>query len=170
MFMPSAVRRSVGTLALAALTVGALATTSLETIGAGSAGASVLAAKSCASYSPGKSGVTQTFCTGKGSVKITQGATTATVAHATCAVSGGFNTVNAGVVVGPAFKGAKPSYFGFEAPTSSKSFTNAVLAYTVNGTKAAVLKNTGTVSANGKSGTFTGTTLTGAAVSGSWSC
>jgi hypothetical protein len=170
MFMPSAVQRSVGTLVLAALAIGALATASLETIGAGSAGASALTAKSCTSYSPGKRGVTQTYCTGKGSVKITQGATTATVAHTTCAVSGGMNTVNAGVVVGPAFKGAKPSYFGFEASASSKSFTNAVLSYTVNGTKAAAFKNTGTIAANGKSGTFTGTTLTGAPVSGSWTC
>ncbi|HWE65828.1 MAG TPA: hypothetical protein VG298_04215 [Acidimicrobiales bacterium] len=128
-------------------------------------------ASGCSSFHPGSKGVIQTFCTGKGVIQLTVGAVTTTIKGGTCAISGGSFTVNAGVVTSSAFKGTKPNYFGLAAQGGgAATFTNAVLAYTAGGVGGAVTKNTGTIAANHKSGTFTGTDLEGAAVSGSFTC
>ena len=124
----------------------------------------------CASYKPGKNGVIRDFCNGKAVVKVVAGGTTTTIKGGTCALSGGYFTVNAGVVVDTTFKGPKPNYFGLDAPPHATTFSNAVLAYAVKGTGGYATKNTGTLATNHKSGTFTGTDLSGNAVSGSFSC
>ncbi|HEX3794733.1 MAG TPA: hypothetical protein VHV57_09560 [Acidimicrobiales bacterium] len=125
----------------------------------------------CSSFKPGSKGVTQTFCTGSAVVKITVGTANTVIKGGTCATTGGFFTVNAGVVVDAySYKGAKPNYFGLEAKSGSSTFANAVLAFTVGGSGSDATKNTGTIAANQKSGTFTGTDLQGAAVSGSFTC
>jgi hypothetical protein len=126
------------------------------------------AATGCSSFTPGKKGVTQTFCGGKAVIMITAGASTVTIKGGTCAVSGPYFTVNAGVVVGPGFKGAKPNYFGVDANPAPGAFTNATISYTLNGTGGLLTKNSGTT--DHKTGTFSGTDLTGAAVTGSFTC
>jgi hypothetical protein len=124
----------------------------------------------CASFKPGKNGVVRDFCNGKAVVKVVVGTSTTTIKGGTCASSGGYFTVNAGVVVDPTFKGSKPNYFGLDAPPHTTTFSNAVLAYAVNGTGDYATKNSGTVASNHKSGTFSGTDLSGHAVSGSFTC
>jgi hypothetical protein len=149
--------------------------------GAGGAGASVShvakakakgkakkKASGCSSFHPGSKGVTQTFCTGKAVIKITIGSATTSIKGGTCAVSGAYFTVNAGVVVGPTFKGTKPNYFGMDASQAPGAFSNATLAYVVAGTSGLLLKNSGVT--NHKTGTFTGTDLSGNPVSGSFTC
>jgi len=154
----------------------------LATLGlvmASSAGASVRAldkhqshksSSGCASYKPGKKGVVRDFCNGKAVVKVVVGTTTTTIKGGTCASSGGYFTVNAGVVVDTTFKGSKPNYFGLDAPPHATTFSNAVLTYTVSGTGSYATNNTGTVASNHKSGTFSGTDQSGHAVSGSFTC
>jgi hypothetical protein len=118
----------------------------------------------------GGKGVIRTFCDGKAVITLTTGTATSTIKGGTCGVSGGYFTVNSGVVIDSSFKGSKPSYFGLDAPPKATTFTNAVLSYVVNGVGGAVTQNSGTVAANHKSGTFTGTELTGTPVSGSFTC
>lgn len=167
-------RLSVATVGLAGM--GSFA---LSVAGAGDAGASIAhvakaakhakkKASGCSSFHPGSKGVTQSFCTGKAVIKITIGATTTTIKGGTCEVSGAYFTVNAGVVVAPTFKGTKPNYFGMDAPKTSGAFSNATLAYVVGGTSGFLSKNSGTT--NHKTGTFSGTDLSGNAVSGSFTC
>jgi hypothetical protein len=125
---------------------------------------------SCAAYKAGKNGVIRTFCTGPATATVTAGGTTTVMKGGTCANSGGFYAINVGVVTGPGFKGAKPNYFGLDAPTNATTFSNATLAYAVSGTGGYATTNSGTVAANHKSGTFSGTDLEGKTVSGSFTC
>lgn len=155
---------------LATVVSAILVVASLGAVGAQSAGAAPKKVSSCTSYKAGSNGVIRTFCGGKGVITLTTGTTTSTIKGGTCGVSGGYFTVNSGVVIDSSFKGAKPNYFGLDAPPKAATFTNAILTYTVNGVGGAVTKNSGTVAANHKSGTFTGTDLTGTPVSGSFSC
>ena len=167
MHSPSTLRR------LAAIATSAAAMGALGTVSAGSlapAGAATHKAESCNSYKPGNKGVIGTFCKGSVVVKLKIGTTTSTIKGGKCSVGGGYFTVNAGVVIDSTFKGAKPNYFGLDAPPKATTFTNATLTYTVNGVGGAVTQNSGTIAANHKSGTFTGTELTGSAVSGSFTC
>ncbi|HXA30634.1 MAG TPA: hypothetical protein VNV87_00145 [Acidimicrobiales bacterium] len=147
-----------------------LVVASLGAVGAQSASAAQKNGSSCTSYKAGSNGVIRTFCGGKVVITLTTGAGTSTIKGGTCGVSGGYFTVNSGVVIDSSFKGAKPNYFGLDVPPKATTFTNAILTYTVNGVGGAVTQNSGTVTANHKSGTFTGTDLTGTAVSGSFSC
>jgi hypothetical protein len=157
-------RRRSATVAAAILVVA-----SLGAVGAQGAGAAPKKGSSCTSYKAGNNGVIRTFCGGKAVITLTTGTTT-TIKGGTCGVSGGYFTVNSGVVIDSSFKGKKPNYFGLDAPPKATTFTNAILTYTVNGVGGAVTKNSGTVTANHKSGTFTGTDLTGTPVSGSFTC
>jgi hypothetical protein len=154
----------------AAVATAIVVVASLGAVSAQSAGAAPKKASSCTSYKAGSKGVIQTFCGGKAVITLKTGTTTSTIKGGTCGVSGGYFTVNAGVVTSSSFKGTKPNYFGLDAPPKATTFTNAVLAYAVNGVGGAVTKNSGTVAANHKSGTFTGTELTGTPVSGSFTC
>ena len=155
---------------LATVATAIMVAASLGAVGAQSAGAGQKKASSCTSYKAGSKGVIRTFCGGKAVIKLTTGTTTSTIKGGTCGVSGGYFTVNSGVVIDSSFKGAKPNYFGLDAPPKATTFTNAILTYAVNGVGGAVTKNSGTVAANHKSGTFTGTELTGTPVSGSFTC
>jgi hypothetical protein len=162
-----------GTVRGAVVAVGIVLMTgaSFGAIGAPSAGAATpKKASGCSSYKAGSNGVIRTFCGGKAVIKVTAGSGTTTIKGGTCGVSGGYFAVNAGVVIDSSFKGSKPNYFGLDAPPKATAFTNSILTYTINGTGGAVTKNTGTVAASHKSGTFTGTDLTGAPVSGSFTC
>jgi hypothetical protein len=170
-------------LSMAAVGLAGMGSFAFASVGVGQAGGSVThvakskakttkpakkKASGCSSYHAGSKGVTQTFCTGKAVVKITVGTATTTIKGGTCAVSGAFFTVNAGVVVGLTFKGTKPNYFGMDAPQASGAFSNATLAYVVGGTSGLLTKNSGDT--NHKTGTFTGTDLSGNAVSGTFTC
>jgi hypothetical protein len=88
----------------------------------------------------------------------------------TCGKSGNYFTVNVGVVVSPIYKGSKPNYFGLDVPPTATSFTNAVLSYATGGVGGYATSNSGTVTSNHKSGTFSGTDLEGKTVSGSFTC
>jgi len=127
-------------------------------------------ASSCSTYKGGRNGVIRTFCTGKATAKVTVGGVATVIKGGTCAKSGNYFTVNVGVVVGPGFKGPKPNYFGLDAPPKATTFTNAVLSYAVGGKGGYATSNSGTVAPNHKSGTFSGTDLQGASVSGSFTC
>ncbi len=140
---------------------------------AGTAGATLLhktTHSSCSAYTAGKKGVVRTFCSGSASVTLTAGGTTTVIKGGTCGKSGNYFTVNAGVVVSSSYKGSKPNYFGLDAPPTATSFTNAILSYAVGGTSGYATSNSGTVAANHKSGTFSGTDLEGKAVSGTFTC
>jgi hypothetical protein len=166
---------AVGTVAIGgtALSAGLAATA-----GASATPASALHAKApkqaktagCSSYHNGSKGVIRAFCTGKAVAKVTVGGVTTTLKGGTCTVGGGYFSLSVGVVIDATFKGPKPNYFGLSAPSGATTFTNATLTYNVNGLSGAVTQNTGTVAANRKSGTFSGTELAGAAVSGSFTC
>jgi hypothetical protein len=155
---------------LATVATSIMVVASLGAVGVQSAGAAQKKAASCTSYKAGSKGVIRAFCGGKVVITLTTGTTTSTIKGGTCGVSGGYFAVNSGVVIDSSFKGAKPNYFGLDAPPNATTFSNAVLTYTVNGVGGAVTQNSGTVAANHKSGTFTGTELTGTAVSGSFTC
>ncbi len=124
----------------------------------------------CSAYKAGKNGVIRTFCTGPATATVTAAGTTTVIKGGTCGKSGNYFTVNVGVVTGPGFKGSKPNYFGLDVPPTATTFSNAVLAYAVGGAGGYATSNSGTVAANHKSGTFSGTDLQGKTVSGSFSC
>jgi hypothetical protein len=153
-----------------------MASFAVDAIGVSGAGAATVTLahakkapkKGCSSFQPGKKGVTQTFCTGKGVITLTVAGTTTIIKGGSCTLSGPYFAVNAGVVVGLSFKGTKPNYFGLDASKAPGAFTNATIAYTVGGKGGFLTKNTGTT--NHKTGTFAGTDLAGNAVSGSFTC
>ncbi len=124
----------------------------------------------CSAYKAGKNGVIRTFCSGRASATVTTAGTTTVIKGGTCGKSGNYFTVNVGVVTSPSYKGAKPNYFGLDVPPTATSFTNGVLAYAVGGTGGYATSNSGTVTSNHKSGTFSGTDLQGKAVSGTFTC
>jgi hypothetical protein len=128
------------------------------------------AASSCSRYKAGRNGVVRTFCTGKATATITAGGATTVIKGGSCEKSGNYFTVNVGVVVGPGFKGAKPNYFGLDVPPTATAFTNAILSYTTSGVSGYASTNSGTVTPDHKSGTFSGTDLQGASVTGSFTC
>ena len=128
-------------------------------------------AGACSSYTPGKGGVVQVFCDGSGTVTVSAGGKDFTVDGATCEVSGGFFTINGGVLVGNDFDGTKPDYVGLNLPQQGGAFSNVALGITVGGTGYALTKNSGTFDAAAKTGTFTGTNLADdAEVTGSFTC
>ncbi len=124
----------------------------------------------CSAYKAGKKGVVRTFCTGKATATVTTGGSTTVIKGGSCGKSGNYFTINVGVVVGPGYKGPKPNYFGLDVPPKATTFTNGVLAYAVHGVGGFATSNNGTVAANHKSGTFSGTDLQGKSVSGSFTC
>lgn len=128
------------------------------------------ASSTCGAYKPGKNGVIRTFCTGPATATVSVGGTTTVMTGGTCVNSGGFFAVNVGVVTGPQFKGAKPNYFGIDVPPNAATFSNVTLAFAANGAGGYATTNSGTVAANHKSGTFSGTDLEGKTVSGSFTC
>ena len=125
---------------------------------------------SCSAYKAGKGGVIRLFCAGKATATVTSAGVTTVIKGGTCGKSGQYFTVNVGVVVGPGFKGSKPNYFGLDAPPNATTFTNAILTYTVGGVGGYASSNSGTIAANHKSGTFSGTGFDGSTVSGSFTC
>jgi hypothetical protein len=167
-------------LTVAAIGLAGMGSFAVSIAGVGGAGASLThvakskskspkkKASGCSSFHPGSKGVTQSFCTGKAVIKITIGATTTSIKGGTCAVSGSYFTVNAGVIVGPTFKGTKPNYFGMDASQAPGAFSKATIAYVVAGTSGLLIKNSGMT--NHKTGTFTGTDLNRNSVTGSFTC
>ena len=139
---------------------------------AGSAGAKAKKSggTSCSAYKAGKNGVIRTFCTGPATATVTTTAGTTVIKGGKCGKSGSYYTVNVGVVVGSNYKGAKPNYFGLDIPPTATSFTNAILSYAVGGVGGYATSNSGTVTSNHKSGTFSGTDLDGNHVSGTFTC
>ncbi len=152
------------------LGLGFTASTSLLVAGPAAAKAHKKAGSSCSAYKAGKNGVIRTFCSGSATATVTVAGTSTVMKGGTCGKSGNYFTVNVGVVTSPGYKGAKPNYFGLDAPPNATSFTNAILSYAVGGTGGYATTNSGTVAANHKSGTFTGTDLQGQTVSGSFTC
>ena len=124
----------------------------------------------CSAYKAGRKGVIRTFCSGPATATVSTGGTTTVIKGGTCGKSGNYFTVNVGVVVGPGYKGPKPNYFGLDVPPGATTFSNAILSYAVHGAGGYATSNNGTVAANHKSGTFSGTDLEGTSVSGSFTC
>ena len=146
------------------------ASTSLLIAGPAAAKAHKKSGSSCSAYKAGKHGVIRTFCSGTATATVTDAGTTTEIKGGTCGKSGNYFTVNVGVVTSPSYKGAKPNYFGLDVPPNATTFSNAILSYAVGGTSGYASSNSGTVAANHKSGTFSGTDLQGQAVSGSFTC
>ena len=123
----------------------------------------------CASYPSGTPGVIRTFCDGSATVKVNVAGVDHTLTGGTCSTSPVFS-VNLGVVSDNQLGGPKPDYFGLTvmAPAADGSFTNGVLVVTVGGKSYPVTKNSGTTSPTG--GSFSGTSLKGEAITGSFTC
>jgi hypothetical protein len=113
------------------------------------------------------------FCgTAKASAKL--GAKTFRFAGGTCATSGPYFTINIGTLITNTVAGAKPgpaTYFGVTlTPPSKGTHVKQALSWTSGGKSYPVLQNQITLKAGLKSGTFTGKSLAGAKVTGSFSC
>ncbi|QXC62940.1 hypothetical protein KSP35_09230 [Aquihabitans sp. G128] len=138
----------------------------------GSSGGSGSGASGCGEYSPGKDGVLQTFCGGSASVTFESAGTSQTIEGGTCEVSGGFFTLNAGVITGPDFSGAKPDYAGILLPEDDGAFAaeagDAVASYAIGGTSESLTELSGTHDASG--GSFSGKAIGGGEVKATFSC
>ncbi|MEU9448736.1 hypothetical protein [Streptomyces sp. NPDC048277] len=132
--------------------------------------AAAAATGSCGSYTAGKDGVIRTFCDGPAQAKVTVDGHSHVLKGGTCESSAGLWSVNIGVVTGADHKGAPPDYFGANLPLKGGTFSGADMAVDVGG-KAYPLNASGTVSADRKSGTFSGKQILGdATVTGSFTC
>jgi hypothetical protein len=125
----------------------------------------------CGPYKTGSGGVVRTFCDGTADVKVTAGGRQYEIKGGTCADAGGYFTLNAGVVIGLDFSGAKPDYVGADFPATSSSFTDVSVPINAGG-QSYVVKASGTVAADKKSGQLSGPTVVGPAgtVSVSFTC
>lgn len=157
------------TLSFAAPLLLALGTAAL--IAPSSAGA---AAAAC---TPGKTTVggkpAMRFCgTAKASAKV--GARTFRFAGGACATSGPYFTINIGTLLTNSVAGARPgptTYFGATVtPPSTGIHLKQALGWTTGGKRYSVLKNRITVKPGLRSGTFSGSSLSGQKVTGSFSC
>jgi hypothetical protein len=124
----------------------------------------------CSAYKAGRNGVFRTFCSGPATATVTTDGTTTVIKGGTCGKSGNYFSVNVGVVVGTDYKGSTPNYFGLDVPSTAASFTSAILSYAVGDAFGYATSNSGTVTSNHKSGTFSGTNRQGQAVSGAFTC
>jgi len=128
----------------------------------------------CPQFTAGEGGVVQTFCDGPGTVTVKVGDASGEITGVTCAVAGGYYTLQGGVQVdqGPdaTFKGALPDFVQMLLPEAGGSFTDVTMAFHLDGKTYAVTKSAGTVDVKANTGTFTGTALAGEAVSGSFKC
>ena len=147
-----------------------VASTTLLIAGPAAAKSHKKAKSTCSAYRAGKNGVIRTFCSGSATATVTTAGETTVMKGGTCGTSGSYFTVNIGVVVGAGYKGSKPNYFGLDVAPTATAFTNAVLSYAVGGAGGYATSNSGSVTSNHKSGTFSGTDLTGKAVNGSFTC
>lgn len=124
-------------------------------------------AAACSAYPMGSAGVIRTFCDGPATVNLTIAGVLHTMKGGTCEGQDGPFTLNLGVISGPGLAGPKPDYIGLSTPNAGP-FTNAVLSVTVDGKDYAVPTNAGQVGAQG--GAFSGTAMTGEAISGAFTC
>ena len=107
----------------------------------------------------GKDGIVRTFCDGPATVSFTVGNKSGQVTGGTCALGGGYFSVNAGTVIDATFKGTKPDYAGFLLPPDSGDFTSTAVtaSITSNGETTVVRNVTGTHDT--KSASFTGSDM-----------
>ena len=118
----------------------------------------------CSGLRAGQGGIIQVFCNGTGDAKITIGAASKELMGGTCVEQSGQFAINFGAVAGPEFPPGKtkPDYLGALIADGG----GALEAFTVriNGTSSGVIVNrTATVSADKKSATLHGKTLSGGA-------
>lgn len=118
-------------------------------------------AESCDGYTAGENDVIRTFCGGSATVDFEIGGNKGSIGGGECANSGGFFSVNAGVVVGPDFSGTAPDYAGFNLPEKDGDFSGPTVVATITtGGETTIIQNvTGTHDADG--GSFEGTALEG---------
>jgi hypothetical protein len=95
-------------------------------------------------------------------------------AGGTCATSGPYFTVNIGTLVVNAVANAKPgpsSYFGLTlTPATSGTHLKQTLVWTSGGKRYSVLNNSVTLKEGLRSGSFSGLSLTGQKVTGTFTC
>lgn len=119
-------------------------------------------AESCDGYTAGEDDVIRTFCGGSAKVDLTVGGDDYSLSGGECATTGGYFSVNIGVVTGPDFSGTKPDYFGSNMPEADGDYGEADQAFAtfaVDGQEYSVPTTTGTHDAD--SATFSGTTTDG---------
>ena len=162
--------KGIGTFGSILMGLALVASTTLLIAGPAAAKSHKKVKSSCSAYRAGKNGVIRTFCSGPATATVITAGGSTVIKGGTCGKSGSYFTVNVGVVVGPSYKGPRPNYFGLDVPPTATAFTNAVLSYAVGGAGGYATSNSGNVASNHKSGTFSGTDLTGKAVNGSFSC
>jgi hypothetical protein len=122
---------------------------------------------SCGSYPAGTPGVIRTFCDGTAVVKVNIAGVDSVLKGGTCEMAGPVFSLNLGVVSDNQLGGPKPDYVGISTPAAGP-FTNGVLVVTLGGKAYTLLRNSGTAAMTG--GTFSGTSMHGEAVTGSFSC
>lgn len=111
---------------------------------------------SCSKYKGGEGGVIRTFCDGSATATITLAGHENTLKGGTCAQSGGYFTVNIGVVAGPDFTGTKPDYLGLLLPPAGGAVSSQTFAGAAGGTRFLVTGGTGSVSPDFKTVSLTG--------------
>jgi hypothetical protein len=129
-------------------------------------------ATSCDGYTAGEDDVIRTFCDGSAKVELSVGGDDYTISGGECATTGGYFSVNIGVVTGADFTGSRPDYFGSNMPEADGDYgegDQAFATFAVDGTSYSVPKTTGTH--DGDSATFSGKTTDGAIeVTGTITC
>ena len=145
---------------------GSSSTGSSSSKGGGSSGGS------CSGSSAGAGGVLQTFCDGSAKATVVVDGASHDVGGGDCVTSGGFFTLNAGVITGTDFSGTKPDYLGALLPQKDGAFTagpgDATVSFAFDGTSTTLTGISGTHDAKG--GSFAGTTLDGKKATGSFTC
>jgi hypothetical protein len=130
------------------------------TASTGSSASSGGAVGACGKYTDGKDGVIRTFCDGSATATITLAGKTTTIHGGTCEPSGGYFTVNAGVVTGTGFTGTKPDYLGVLLPPAGGAFTHVGFTGSASGTTIFAAAS-GTVSSDLKTVSASGTNSLG---------
>jgi hypothetical protein len=145
------------------------ASTASDAGGGGEGGGGGASGGGCGSHD-GEDGVIRSFCDGSATVTFDIGGTKGEIGGGTCELSGGFFALNAGTVVDGSFEGTKPDYAGILLPPEDGPFTSesVTLTITYGGEATIVSQVTGTHDA--KSGSFEGTSIEGAKVTGSFTC
>lgn len=80
-------------------------------------------APSCAKAEAAKVGYVQAFCDGPATVSFDIGGTAGEIDGGECTESGGYFTINAGIVVDTEWKGDRPDYAGFLLPLDEGDFS-----------------------------------------------
>lgn len=107
----------------------------------------------CAKEEASRTGFVRAFCGGSATVTYQIGDTKGTIEGGTCERADAAFSVNAGLVVDPTWKGARPDYVGIVLPEADGPFSGPKLT-------AAIIHDGSITSVTGISGTHDGKTVT----------